>query len=48
MRYGEWADYFHAYREIYNFETKQNLYKDIEDEQKEYRKLHPELEPIGD
>lgn len=48
MTYGVWSDYFHAYKEIYNFETKKLIYKDIEDEQKEFRKNHPELEPVGE
>lgn len=34
MTFGRWADIFHEYRRIYNFETKNMLYKDAEEEWK--------------
>lgn len=32
MTLGQWNDVYKSYRELYNFETKKMLYKDIEDE----------------
>ena len=33
--FGRWADIFWAFKELYNFETKQCLYADVEQELKQ-------------
>lgn len=44
MTFGQWSDKFKTYRELYNFKTKQMLYKDIEDELEIQRmKSEPEV-----
>jgi len=40
MQYGKWADIHHAYRELHNFKVKGGLYKDIENEVKQYQHDH--------
>lgn len=37
---GQWGDIFHAYKELYNFETKGALYADVEKELKQYQLEH--------
>ncbi len=39
MRIGQWFDTHRAYRFLYNFETKQMIYGDVEEEQKEKAKI---------
>ncbi len=43
MTLGQWRDQFQAFKEIYNFETKQLLYKDVEDE---YKQKQLEMQPV--
>ncbi len=43
MTYGQWLDIYKSYREIYNFEAKKMLYKDVEDE---IEKAKRENQPI--
>ena len=38
---------FHAYRTIWNFEAKRCLYKDVEEEQKEYEMTHQPIDDIN-
>jgi hypothetical protein len=45
LTFAKWSEMFHAYRTIWNFEAKKSLYKDIEEEQKEYQLFH---QPIAD
>lgn len=40
LTFGKWGDIFHAYKELYNFETKGGLYPDIEKEIKQYQAEH--------
>lgn len=40
MKYGEWAGLYKSYRQLYNFEAKRLLYKDVEDEAERYRLEH--------
>ncbi|MBQ7588373.1 MAG: hypothetical protein IJT37_10170 [Lachnospiraceae bacterium] len=37
---GKWGDIFHAYKALYNFETKQMLYADVERELEQYKAKH--------
>ena len=46
MTFGRWSDIFHAYRLIWNFKAKRNLYKDIEEENEEYRRTHQKIESV--
>lgn len=45
--YAEWASVFHAYKMIWNFEAKKMIYKDIEEENAEYRRTHQPIEDIN-
>lgn len=45
--YGQWADVFHAYKQIWNFEAKRLLYRDIEEEAAEYRQTHQPIDDIN-
>lgn len=40
MTFGKWADIFHAFKELYNLETKQMLYADVERETEQYKATH--------
>ncbi len=40
MTLGQWGDIFHSYKELYNFETKNCLYGDVEKELQQYRAEH--------
>lgn len=40
MTFGKWADIFHAFKELYNFEAKQLLYADVEREIEQYKATH--------
>lgn len=42
MLFGKWLDIFQSYKELYNFETKRLVYKDVEDEMK---RIQMENEP---
>lgn len=44
LTFGKWVDVFHAYKEIYNFETKGGLYADIEKEIEQYQR---ENQPVA-
>lgn len=45
--YTMWKDTYHAYKQIWNFEAKNLLYKDIEDENEEYKRTHQPIEDIN-
>lgn len=40
MSLGRWGDIYYSYKEIYNFETKNCLYSDIEKELQQYQMEH--------
>lgn len=40
MTLGQWGDVFRSYKELYNFETKNCLYGDVEKELQQYRAEH--------
>ena len=40
LTFGKWGDIYHAYKELYNFETKQMLYADVERELEQYKAEH--------
>ena len=47
LTFGKWGDIFHAFKELYNFETKGCLYPDIEKELKQYQIEHqPVTSPL--
>ena len=48
MTYGRWLDAFHVYRRLYNFEKKEQLYKDAEDELREYTQAHQPVVTLSD
>lgn len=45
--YAMWKDTYHAYKQIWNFEAKKLLYKDIEDENAEYKRTHQPIDDIN-
>ncbi len=47
LTFGKWGDIFHAFKEIYNFETKGSLYPDIEKELKQYQAEHQPVTPLS-
>lgn len=44
MQYGRWIDLFNTYKYIYNFETKQMLYADAEEETRRLAKEHQKID----
>jgi len=48
MTLGEWGDIFHAFKELYNFEAKGNLYADVERELKQYQLEHQPVTSLLD
>lgn len=40
MTLGKWGDIYHCFKELYNFETKNWLYGDIEKELNQYQAEH--------
>ena len=47
LTFARWSEIFHAIRVIWNFEAKRCLYKDVEEEQKEYEMTHQPTEDIN-
>ena len=48
LTFGKWGDIFHAYKEIYNFETQKYIYADIEKELQQYRAEHQPVTSLLD
>ena len=46
MTYGQYIDQFNAYKYIYNFKAKKNLYSDAEKEVKRYQQEHRKIDSV--
>jgi hypothetical protein len=48
MTYSKWAEIYHLYRRLANFEAKRGLYQDIEAENEAYAREHRPVASVMD